>query len=86
MDAKKYKDLMSNIETGKKAVKQLEGQIRNMETVFSGTIDGLKGEDKQKVQNLQAMVNRAIKKAENGGDYNEVIDKIKETFKTDLKR
>lgn len=84
MDAQEYKNLFANIDTAKKAVAQLEGQMDNMQTIIGETINGLKGNDRQKVVNLQAMVNRAITKAKNGEDYNQVIDKIKETFKTDL--
>lgn len=84
MDAKSYKNLMDSIKLGQNAVKQFESQVSNMEDIFSGTIEGLGGEDKQKVQTLQAMVNRALTKAKKGEDYNTVIDNIKETFKKDL--
>lgn len=79
------KNLFANIETAKKAVAQLEGAVENMDGLFNETINGLNGEDRQKVTTLQAMVNRAITKAKNGEDYNQVIDQIKTTFKNDLK-
>lgn len=84
MDAKSYKNLMLNIDTAKKATAQLEGQLANMETIFNETINGLEGDEKQKVVTLKAMTNRAIAKARKGEDYNGVINKIKETFKKDL--
>ena len=79
------KNLFANIETAKKAVAQLEGAVENMDGLFNETINGLNGEDRQKVTTLQAMVSRAITKAKNGEDYNQVIDQIKTTFKNDLK-
>lgn len=82
---KNIKNLFANIETAKKGVAQLEGALENMDGLFNETINGLNGDDKQKVTTLQAMVNRAITKAKNGEDYNQVIDQIKTTFKNDLK-
>ena len=82
MDDKHFKDLQASIELSKKALTQLDNQVENLDNIFSATIEGLGGEDKQKVQELQAMVNKTISIARKGGSTEEAMEALKAKFKT----
>lgn len=79
-----YKNIKENIKIGQEAIKNLEAQIENMNNIFSETVRKLNGEDRQKIQTLQAKINRVIAKAKKGEDIEKEINKIKETFKKDI--
>lgn len=79
-----YKNIKENIKIGQEAIKNLEAQMENMNNIFSETVRKLNGEDRQKIQTLQAKINRVIAKAKKGEDIEKEINKIKETFKKDI--
>ena len=79
---KKAERLKEQLNTARKAIKVLEGEVKSMERVFDCTINELEGEDKCKVVELKALTNRAMELAKNGGDYNTVLEQIKAKFKT----
>ena len=84
MDKETTKRLNDQLNTAKKAIKVLEGEVKSMERVFDYTIAELEGEDKCRVQELRALTNRAIILARNGGDYNKVMEQIKVKFKANI--
>lgn len=77
--------LQEAINLSQKAVGQLQEQMDLMNRSLDLTINNLQGEEREKINLLKGMVNKAITRAKNGGDYDEVIDDIKNKFKNDIK-
>lgn len=82
MTEEQQKRFKESVKIAEQAAEQLEGQMQNLENLFKGVKDSLQGADRQKIAELEAMTNRAIKKAKTGGDYNAEIAKIKDRFKS----
>lgn len=81
MTSDELKNIYFNIDTSKKSIDHLSKQMEIMNTVYTETIDGLDGEQKQQIILLKAMTNRAVEKAKRGENFEEVLDKMKDMFK-----
>ena len=67
--------------TASKAIEELEKQIKNMDLVFQDTLKNLEGEEREKIQEVKVLTDRAILLAREGGDYKKVIDQIRNQVK-----